>query len=119
MPRFAQMACIAGYGRTPLGKLGMSATELMKQSLESALSSASLCLKDLDGLIAVPSLSDPHFMEAHALATSTGLLPQQNVMVRTLDTGGAGPVSGVYNIDSLHTLILISVSISFFFLRSL
>ena len=42
-----------------------------------------------------PSLSDPHFMEAHALATSTALLPQKNVMVRTMDTGGAEPVSGL------------------------
>jgi acetyl-CoA acetyltransferase len=95
MPRFAPMACIAGYGRTRLGKLGVSATTLMQQALESALSRASLRLRDLDGLIAVPSLSDPHFMEAHALATSTGLLPQKNVMVRTIDTGGAGPVSGL------------------------
>lgn len=79
MPRFAQMACIAGYGRTRLGKLGLPASRLMQQALEAALSSARLRIRDLDGLVAVPSLSDPHFMEAHALATQVGLLPQHNV----------------------------------------
>lgn len=28
--------------------------------------------QDLDGLVAVPSLSHPHFMEAHYLATQVG-----------------------------------------------
>ena len=55
MPRFAPMACIAGYGRTRLGKLRMSATTLMQQALESALSRASLRLRDLDGLVVVLS----------------------------------------------------------------
>ncbi len=34
-------------------------------------------------------------MEAHHLATEVGLLPNKNRMVRTIDTGGAGPVSGL------------------------
>lgn len=33
-----------------------------------------LPLQDLDGLVAVPSLSHPHFMEAHYLATQVGAL---------------------------------------------
>ena len=52
-------------------------------------------MKQLDGLVAVPSLAEPRFMEAHHLATEVGLLPNKNRMVRTIDTGGAGPVSGL------------------------
>eukprot|EP00434_Breviolum_minutum_P025487 symbB.v1.2.022520.t2/scaffold2003.1/size92810/7 len=85
-----------GYGMTGLGKLKRSATELMQEALSKSLKSAGLQMKDLDGLVAVPSLSHPHFMEAHYLATQVGLLPRPTpVRVRTLDTGGAGPVSGL------------------------
>ncbi|CAE7497345.1 unnamed protein product, partial [Symbiodinium sp. CCMP2456] len=80
---------------TKLGKLGRPATELMQEALKKALTSAGLVMEELDGLIAVPSLSDPHFMEAHNLATQVGLLPRPAVRVRTIDTGGAGPVSGL------------------------
>jgi acetyl-CoA acetyltransferase len=34
-------------------------------------------------------------MEAHYLATQMGLLPRKDVIVRTIDTGGAGPVTGL------------------------
>ena len=34
-------------------------------------------------------------MEAHYLATRIGMLPHQHKIVRTLDTGGAGPVTGL------------------------
>ena len=44
-------------------------TDLMKSALDSALASAKMNLHDLDALIAIPSLSHPHFMEAHHLAT--------------------------------------------------
>merc|ERR1712185_855753 len=80
---------------TKLGRLGRTATELMQEALQAALGSSGLKLRDLDGLITVPSLSHPHFMEAHFLATRVGLLPHSNVRVRTIDTGGAGPVSGL------------------------
>ncbi|OLQ12275.1 hypothetical protein AK812_SmicGene3828 [Symbiodinium microadriaticum] len=80
MPLPVSTVRIVGHGMTKLGKLGRPATELMQE---------------LDGLIAVPSLSDPHFMEAHNLATQVGLLPRPAVRVRTIDTGGAGPVSGL------------------------
>ncbi|KAL1522495.1 hypothetical protein AB1Y20_017483 [Prymnesium parvum] len=95
MPGFRSTVRIVGYGMTPLGKLRQPASVLMQSALEKALASSGLQLKDLDGLIAVPSLSHPHFMEAHFLATKVGLLPQKNVTVRTLDTGGAGPVTGL------------------------
>lgn len=35
----------------------------MQRALEAALSNAGVRLNQLDGLIAVPSLSEPHFME--------------------------------------------------------
>ena len=95
MPRLQTTARIVGTGITRLGKLGRPATDLMQEALEKALGSAGLQLHDLDGLVAVPSLSDPHFMEAHYLATRVGLLPHSGVRVRTIDTGGAGPVSGL------------------------
>jgi len=92
---------IVGHGMTPLGKQGLPATELMQDALQRALASSGLHLSDLDGLVAVPSLADPRFMEAHYLATRIGLLPghprrqRAPVRVRTIDTGGAGPVSGL------------------------
>eukprot|EP00931_Biecheleriopsis_adriatica_P053891 TRINITY_DN31651_c0_g2_i1.p1 TRINITY_DN31651_c0_g2~~TRINITY_DN31651_c0_g2_i1.p1 ORF type:complete len:406 (+),score=67.04 TRINITY_DN31651_c0_g2_i1:68-1285(+) len=95
MVRGAVTARILGTGMTRLGKHGLSATELMQEALEKALGSCGLRLRDLDGLVAVPSLSDPHFMEAHYLATRVGLLPNRGVRVHTLDTGGAGPITGL------------------------
>lgn len=96
MPRGVLTVRVIGHGMTALGKLGRSATSLMQEALEKALASSGMRLQDLDALVAVPSLSDPHFMEAHYLATTTGLLPSsRGVKVRTIDTGGAGPVSGL------------------------
>ena len=91
---------IVGHGMTTLvPRLGVSSSTLMQRALDRALLSAGLAVPDLDGLIAVPSLADPHFMEAHYLATRMGILPgstdRSAVTVRTIDTGGAGPVSGL------------------------
>ena len=69
MPLPRSTVRIVGHGVTPLGKLGRPATALMQSALHAALSSCGLAVDDLDGLIAVPSLSHPHFMEAHFLAT--------------------------------------------------
>lgn len=88
-------ARIIGWGRTPLGKLGLPASTLMRQAVEQALGRAGLALRQIGGLVAIPSLSHPHFMEAHYLATQMGLLPRKDVVVRTIDTGGAGPVTGL------------------------
>ncbi|GBG25209.1 Non-specific lipid-transfer protein [Hondaea fermentalgiana] len=96
MPRLAQTVRVVGCGATKLGnRLGRSAGSLMAEAVQGALSSARLELDDLDGLIAVPSMSDPHLMEAHYLATKIGLLPKKNFLVRTIDTGGAGPVTAL------------------------
>jgi hypothetical protein len=69
----------------------------MGQALGMALADAGLQWSHLDGVVCVPSLAQPHFMEAHYLATRLRLLPpvQHRVLVRTIDTGGSGPVTGL------------------------
>lgn len=78
--RFVTKSRILGVGMTPLGKSGLSASKLMQQALESALGDAGVSLRQLDGLIAVPSLSEPHFMEGHYIATQMGMLPNKGKM---------------------------------------
>ena len=58
--RLKETVRIVGHGMTRLGKLQRSASGLMQEALQSALASSGLKLRDLDGLVAVPSLSDPH-----------------------------------------------------------
>ena len=103
--RFVTRSKIIGTGMTKLfNKSGFTATELMQQALELALVDAGVRLRQLDGLIAVPALSEPRFMEAHYLGTRMGLLPRFNaiivlsevqlifskgVVVKTIDTGFA------------------------------
>mmetsp|Transcript_24429 Transcript_24429/g.36250 ORF Transcript_24429/g.36250 Transcript_24429/m.36250 type:complete len:409 (-) Transcript_24429:186-1412(-) len=88
-------AVILGTGMTAIGKLNKSAITLMQEAVEAALSSAKLELRQIDGLVAVPSLSNPHFMQAHHLATTMSLLPNFGVQVKTMDTGGAGPITAL------------------------
>ena len=40
-------------------------------------------------------------VQAHYLATQMGLLPHKNVLARTIDTGGAGPVTGLLEASRL------------------
>lgn len=87
---------IVGVGMTPLGRLGKNSATLATEALGLALKNAQMELGDLQGLVAVPSLSDPHFMQAHYLATVSGLNRiNKRLVVRTIDTGGAGPISGI------------------------
>ena len=58
-----------------------------------AIDAAGANLSHLDGLITVPSLAEPKFMEAHALATKMNLFPHPRFYAKTIDVGGAGPVS--------------------------
>lgn len=83
-------------------------TSLIRTVLQGALQQAGLALSDVDGLIAVPSLASPHLMEAHFQATQLGLFDAANnhnhrkgVLCRTLDTGGAGPVSALRQAQSM------------------
>ena len=93
---------IIATATTQLGKHhGASALELKARALRAALTRAvtgGLHVSQLDGLITVPSLSDALFLDAHQLATRVGMVPSsktQGVVVKTIDTGGAGPISAV------------------------
>lgn len=67
-------ALLVGVGAAPLNPSPpQSAVQLMVSALRSALADAGLQLADIDGILAVPSLSgDSHFMQAHAVATQVG-----------------------------------------------
>ncbi|ELR18704.1 nonspecific lipidtransfer protein [Acanthamoeba castellanii str. Neff] len=75
--RGPKVARIVGVGMTPLGKHNKKPSMLMRNALELALGDAGMTLRQLDGLVAIPSLADPHFMEAHFLGTQMGLLPNK------------------------------------------
>lgn len=71
-------------------------TALIRRVLQQALDEAKLRIQDIDGLIAVPSLREKHFMEAHYHATQLDLFAARpHLRCKTIDTGGAGPVSAL------------------------
>lgn len=70
-------------------------------SSRNVVTALTILLKLCCSLVAVPSLSEPHFMEGHYIATQMGLLPRKNVIVRTIDTGGAGPITGLLEADRM------------------
>ena len=96
---------IIATGITKLIKSNETATTLKQLALQTAISSVvGLRLDQLDGLITVPSLSEGRFMDAHFLATQMKLLPSKSkmgMMAKTIDTGGASPVSALIEADSL------------------
>jgi len=77
--RYLTRSRILGVGMTPLGKSGLTATNLMQSALEQALGNAGTRMRQLDGVIAVPSLAEPRFMEAHFIATQMGILPHKGI----------------------------------------
>ena len=96
---------IIATGMTKLIKSYETATTLKQLALQTAISSiVGLRLDQFDGLITVPSLSEGRFMDAHFLATQMKLLPSKSkigMMAKTIDTGGASPVSALIEADSL------------------
>ena len=96
---------IIATGMTKLVKSNETATTLKQQALKIAMNSVGgLRMDQLDGLITVPSLSEGRFMDAHFLATQMKLLPSQSkmgMMAKTIDTGGASPVSALIEADSM------------------
>lgn len=71
-------------------------TSLIETVLSESLDEAQLKLQDIDGLIAVPSLWESNFMEAHYQATSLGIFASRpNLRCKTIDTGGAGPITAL------------------------
>lgn len=63
----------SSFSRSRSGTVRLSTLPLLQQLINSALDESNLSLQDLDGVVAVPSLADPHFMEAHHQATVLGL----------------------------------------------
>lgn len=96
-----QVPRIVGLGQSPVVKLKLPTSQLIKTALHAACKDAGFALKKLDGIIAVPSLSHPRFMEAHCIATEIGLLPGVGVVARTVDTGGAGPITALLMADRM------------------
>lgn len=87
---------IVGIGQTPVGKLGTDSTTLALESLGLAIRNAKMQPSDIECLVATPSLSSQHFMQAHYLATKANMLKSNpNLLLRTIDTGGAGPISAI------------------------
>ena len=84
--RTSKVVRLVATGWTSLSKTTKSPADLMQDALLSATASIGVQLSDIGGIIAVPSLADPHFMEAHYVATHMGILPAKNVVVRTSDT---------------------------------
>jgi len=101
--RYLTRAHVVGVGVTKLGKLGKSAFQLTQEAFESALADAGVKLSDVDGVLAVPSLAEPRFMAAHSFATKIGLLgrSEHEVVCKTLDTGGASPISALLEADRM------------------
>ncbi|KAI9330002.1 hypothetical protein BDR26DRAFT_912625 [Obelidium mucronatum] len=100
MPSSRHLSRLVGVAMTPLNSApAQTPAALVRLALGAALASVPargpLTLGDVTGLIAVPSLAAPRFMEAHHVATLTKLLPAPRVACRTIDTGGAGPVSAL------------------------
>ena len=103
---------------TRLGKIPeMSASALKEEALQIACNNDRRgaatktinnnnngVMEHIDGLITVPSLSEPLFLDAHHLSSRIGILPcsgGKGAVVRTIDTGGAGPVSALLQADRM------------------
>ena len=100
---------IIATGMTHIGKIPTAtATSLKAEALRLAVqnntTNASLVMRHIDGLVTVPSLSEALFLDAHHLASRIGMLPSSHphgVIVRTIDTGGAGPISALLQADRM------------------
>ncbi|KAG5509058.1 hypothetical protein JKF63_06066 [Porcisia hertigi] len=107
---------LVGVGRTAIGALKRDSTDLAREALELAFADANISAKDVDALIATPSLSSGHFMQAHYLATKFQLSAANPAMLlKTVDTGGASPISSIgaaldlfCRMPQLHTAVVVS-----------
>ncbi|KPI83761.1 putative sterol carrier protein [Leptomonas seymouri] len=87
---------LVGIGRTAIGALKRDSADLAREALQLAFADARIAAKDVDALIATPSLSSGHFMHAHYLATTFQLTSANpKMLLKTVDTGGASPISAI------------------------
>ena len=101
-----RQAVIAGAQGLVAAATSLSTTDMIRPLLDSALRESGLSSRDVEGLIAVPSMADNHFMEAHFHATELGLFSScleedRPLRCKTIDTGGAGPVSAVLEAERM------------------
>lgn len=99
-PPARQVSIVGAHGFVQAGVKGHQApprtTTLIRKALTQALDEAQLQIRHLDALIAVPSLTENHFMEAHYQATRLGMFDERpHLRCKTIDTGGAGPISAL------------------------
>src|SRR3989338_5557874 len=92
---------IVGVGMPPLGRLNRTVEDLQSEAVHKALADSGLNIKDLDGIVALPSLASTHFMPAQQIGTTLGILPRKNFVCRSIDSGGAGPVSALFTASAL------------------
>lgn len=102
---------IVSLGMTGLGKFKLPATELMYQALikstiKDSWNAFDFDKNDIDTVIAIPSLSEPHFMMAHYFSTKYNIFKSRSEknktsFSKTIDLGGAGPISAVIEADRL------------------
>ena len=107
LPRKVCIVAVQGMVRKGNPANYTSPKNLIKEMLINALREARLGVHHIDGLIAVPSLAESHFMEAHYQATTLGFFRRSglhsigvsedkpNIRCRTIDTGGAGPITAL------------------------
>lgn len=96
-----RLSYILSTGCTSLGKTPRSKLELMETALSNAFEKVGLCSykSAVDGIVGIPSL-DYQFMTAHFLGTHLQLLGgDRKTLARTVDTGGASPVSALLQAD--------------------
>ncbi|SYZ64160.1 sterol_carrier_protein (plasmid) [Leishmania braziliensis MHOM/BR/75/M2904] len=87
---------LVGVGRTAIGTLRRDSADLAGEALDLAFADSNIAAKDVGALIATPSLSSGHFMQAHYLATKFQLTAANPAMLlKTIDTGGASPISSI------------------------
>lgn len=97
-----RLAAIIGVGSSGPGSMPeLTPLDHMELSLERALADASVNLKDLHCVVSGISLTDHRFMTAHSFSTRVGLLPGEDVIVKTIDVGGATPVSALLEATDL------------------
>lgn len=96
-------AYIVGVGQSPIGKTNRKPKELCCVAVRAALADGGLKLEDLDGLIAVPALCEMHTMSAHRLCEALGMETswKENHYIRTVDAGGASPISALIDAKRL------------------
>ena len=93
-------AHVIGYGfNKPSIKSGAKVFDMILDSINLSFQSIrgvnNINKSHLNGIIGMPSLAEPKFMDAHYIATRMNLFPKLNFVAKTIDCGGASPVTAL------------------------